>query len=231
MMEYDYLLVMKCNENNQPIDEDGNVLERGLAPNNYVWIKIATRFGHPLTVGERETTLHHKGRWMGGYGAYIKLYNANDSMATDTEDGWPNTWSHTNERWGLLVTNNDVVGVPKVDTYYITVPGSSHVIDLSAYIAGEPTYEQRTLTFDFAFEMDPDLCAPYFSEFLAAYHGKRIKIVLDSDPEWCYEGRATVGPLKRKITLCTFTMTVDCDPYKYAHNTQTHAVSKLTKSL
>lgn len=232
MMEYDYLLVMKCNENNEPV-KNGQPVPRGNPDKSaYEWIKIETSLGHPLVYNSRETTLHHGGNWMGGYGAYIKQYNVDDSSATASDTyGWPNTWSHTKDRWGVVVTNNDVVNVPKPNTYYVLPPGSSSVIDLSEYIAGHPTYQQRTLTFDFAFEMDSDLCAPYFSEFLTEYHGKRLQIVLDNDPNWCYEGRATVGQLKRTITLCTFTMTVECDPYKYEHDTTTHEIDKSTKSL
>lgn len=191
-------------------------------PNDEPSKLLVTKYGTFLSVGRIETTLHHRGLWTIGYTANIKIVDSfgNNTLSRTeidpiTGDPLTEDWTNTFDKYGVVVTNNDVIDNPAIDTYYVTVPGSSTVIDLSEYIAGKPSYKQRKLTLDFAFEMDPDLCMSFFSDFVHRYHGRRAQFILDNDPEWCYEGRITVGPLKRKISLCQFTLTADCDPYKY----------------
>lgn len=188
----------------------------------YIYLKttddklLATSRGNLLSVGYKDVTAHHRGLWSIGYTANIKVVGPNGEDAYNPITGEPEDWTNTFDEYGLVVTNNDVIDTPKVDTYYVTVTGSSRVLDLSEYVANRPSYGQRKLTLDFAFEMDPDFCMTYFSEFLNRYHGRRAQFVLDIDPDWCYEGRITVGQLKRKLSLCQFTLTADCDPKKYA---------------
>lgn len=194
-----------------------------------VALRLCTRYGAILSVEERELTRKHNNDLVHGYTAYLMLVG--DSRAGMRDDGWPIAWSNTYSDYGLVITNNDVVGTPKVDTYYVLPPGSSSVIDLSEYITGAPHYQQRTLTFNFTYEMEGDTYLEFFSDFLYQFHGKRIRIVLDNDPSWCYEGRAIVGDIQRKLSICSFTMTVDCDPYKYEHNIETHTINKANTHL
>lgn len=194
-----------------------------------VALKLCTKYGALITVEERELTRKHKGDLVHGFTAYIRDLSSKETGTRD--DGWPKAWNNTYEDFDLVITNNDVVSPPEVDTYYVLPPGSSTVIDLSDYIANKPIYKQRPLKFDFVYEMAGDEYLEYFSDILEAYHGKRLQIVLDNDPEWCYEGRATISDLKRKLSICSFTMTVECDPYRYKHDTKTHAIDKLNKKL
>ena len=180
---------------------------------------LTTSLGNKIVVDSKEVTLHHNGNWSLGYSVTMKNLSDDES------------WENSFDNYSLVVTNNDVVGTPEVETYFVTIPGSSAVLDLSEYISDQVAYRQRTLTYNFAFEMDPDLCMPFFSNFLSKYHGKRVWLVNDNDPEWCYEGRAKVGALKRNLSICEFTMTVECDPYKYAFDSTAGTVDKTETCL
>ena len=122
---------------------------------------------------------------------------------------------HTYRDFGLVVDNTDVVGSPAVKTMVIDVPGSSNRIDLTEALTGKPEYESRTLKLELGCLHPIDEWATRFSDFMNAYHGKRVQVVLDSEPDYYYEGRAEVSGLSRSRTLGTFTMTVECDAYTH----------------
>ena len=122
---------------------------------------------------------------------------------------------HTFRDYGLVVGNNDIVGEPVVRTNYVSVPGTSKRIDLTEALTGRAEYESRALKFQFGLKLPIFKWASYIRKFLLKYHGKKVKVVLDSEPEYYFEGRAEISDYDRNRELGTFTMTVDCDPYKY----------------
>lgn len=122
---------------------------------------------------------------------------------------------HTFRDYGLVVGNNDVVGEPAVRTNYVSVPGTSKRIDLTESLTGRVEYESRILKFQFGLKLPIFKWASYMRSLLLKYHGKKVKVVLDSEPEYYFEGRAEISDYDRSRELGTFTMTVDCDPYKY----------------
>ena len=122
---------------------------------------------------------------------------------------------HTYKDFGLVIGNTDVVGSPAVKTTIIDVPGSSNRIDLTEALTGKPEYESRTLKMELGCLHPISEWANRFSDFMNMYHGKKVQVILDSEPDYCYEGRAEVSGLSRNRTLGTFTMTIDCDAYKH----------------
>ena len=48
-----------------------------------------------------------------------------------------------------------------------------------------------------------------------AFHGRKVKVIFDDDPDHYYLGRAVVSDPKRIRTAGTLTVTIDADPFRY----------------
>lgn len=120
------------------------------------------------------------------------------------------TWKDLGLRWAGVT-----ISAPEVKTNYLDVPGRSGPLDLSEALTGYPTYAARSLalTFDARTHSFDDWERKY-SQVLNAFHGRRVKVVLDTDPGFYYEGRAAVSSKKEVLETDELILTVHADPYK-----------------
>lgn len=121
---------------------------------------------------------------------------------------------HTGKDLGLNWVDVSI-SAPEAKTKYIDVPGRSAPLDLSEAATGYPTYDARdiVLTFDGHTRLFDDWERKY-SELLNAFHGRRLKAILDTDPGFYYEGRVAVGSKKDALETDTFTISIHADPFK-----------------
>lgn len=103
--------------------------------------------------------------------------------------GTMNTWSN----WHLIPSSRPLVSPPPVNEKMIEVPGRNGMLDLTEALTGAPTYGDRTGTWEFYVMHD------YWSDWVTCYstimnylHGKRLRVVLEDDPNYYYEGRLSV---------------------------------------
>lgn len=122
---------------------------------------------------------------------------------------------HTLKNLGLVIGNNDIVSSPAPKTNIIDIPGSSFRLDLTETLTGRVEYESRTLTFQFGIQRSKEEWPGVCKNVMLLFHGKKVKVILDAEPEYYYEGRAECGDFARTGSIGTFTMTVDADAYKY----------------
>nr|WP_289698171.1 hypothetical protein [Enterocloster clostridioformis] len=122
---------------------------------------------------------------------------------------------HTYRDLKLVIGNNDIVQTPAPKVNIIDIPGSSHRLDLTDTLTGRVEYEGRTLTFSFGIRTSRDSWPAVCRQVMLLYHGQKVKVILDTEPEYYYEGRAVIEDFDRVGTLGTFTMKVDADAYKY----------------
>jgi hypothetical protein len=125
---------------------------------------------------------------------------------------------HTYKDLGLVIGNNDIVQPPTPKINIIDIPGSSHRLDLTETLTGRVEYEGRVLKFEFGIQMPKEEWAGVCKEVMLLFHGKRVTVILDQEPEYYYEGRASISGFDRVGTIGTFTMTVDAEAYKYDIN-------------
>lgn len=93
--------------------------------------------------------------------------------------------------WGLILTEYPNIEPPEPRTYSVEVPGGNGSVDLTEAFGGV-TYEDRKLEFKFKAVKQRDDVPLLLQKIQAALHGKRMQIVLDSDPEYYYDARVTV---------------------------------------
>lgn len=122
---------------------------------------------------------------------------------------------HTYRDLGLVIGNNDIVQPPVPKVNIIDIPGSSSRLDLTETLTGRVEYEGRSLKFEFGIRMPKGEWAGVCKNVMLLFHGKRVRVILDSEPEYYYEGRAEISGFDRVGTIGTFSMTVDAEPFKY----------------
>ena len=123
---------------------------------------------------------------------------------------------HTYEDWGLFQTTPTIVSPPKVQTYYIKVPGRDGALDYTTALDGNVHYESRTFKSTLkCINPRADLQSMY-SALLNFLHGKKIRAILDDDPAYYWEGRFEVDePKWNKLGFFTIDVEGNVDPYKY----------------
>ena len=114
-----------------------------------------------------------------------------------------------------LYVSDFSIGEPSPQLYSVTVPGRNGTLDLSE-VNGAIKYSNRKVTITAIHKHNhPHYYQKIFSELMGVYHGKRCKIIFDSEKDYYYEGRLKVSATNNSAVHSNFTITADCFPYKY----------------
>ena len=124
--------------------------------------------------------------------------------------GDKNTW----DDWHLVPTSRPVVNPPKAKTNYIEVPGADGVLDVSSVFTGQILYSNRQGTWEF--RVDPKFMdwTEIYSLIMKDVHGNFVKVILEDDPEYYYEGRLFVNQWLSDKDNSTITIEYNLAPYK-----------------
>ena len=122
---------------------------------------------------------------------------------------------HTLRDWGACITNEDVIGMPAVNTVLLSIPGRSGRIDLSEVLTGDVSYGNRKLKLVLAAETNvskwQDTCDHIFNTF----HGRQVTVIFDEDPGHFYIGRASVSEPSRVQNAGQLTVEIEAEPFRY----------------
>lgn len=125
---------------------------------------------------------------------------------------------HSYKDLNLILTSGVKIGTPDVKTEEVEVLGSDGTIDYTEYF-GEIFYKNRSLTFPFTIKAKtPEDIDQVYKDVCKKIHGKKVEIVLDWDTDYYFKGRITVGELTHQKRIGTFTITCDCEPYRYKND-------------
>lgn len=119
---------------------------------------------------------------------------------------------------GCVVENDGFeMEPPEPITTYVDVPGRiDGPIDMSEAITGYPYFGHRTMKIAFIARANGrEAGEKLLSRAASMLHNKRAEIQLGWDPGYTYKGRITVSTLVRNLKVVGFTMTAECEPYKY----------------
>lgn len=136
-------------------------------------------------------------------------------ISTSMKHGVVNTW----DDWHLIPTSRPVFQQGDVKTVYIDIPGADGQIDITESLTGYPTYKNREGSLEFIVANGyRDSWAAGFSQFANWLHGKRLRVILDDDPEYFYEGRFKLNEWKSNNdgTWSNITIDYNLKPYKYS---------------
>ena len=126
---------------------------------------------------------------------------------------------HTLWDWGLAIGNNNCIGTPVQETFYLDVPGADGFLDYSEALTGRPIFKQRPIEITLGGKMDRRVWNSFISRIRILLHGKRVRIVFDDFPGYYWEGRAEVTEFDRVREIGTFKLSIpQADPYGYSLN-------------
>lgn len=122
---------------------------------------------------------------------------------------------HTDRDWGLKLLSIHIP-MPEAKTQLIDIPGGDGSIDLTE-ISGRPVYNDREgieLIFDL---LDGDYETWYlkYSEFAKEIQGKKVKMILDDEPDHYYLVRLSLNGQKTNPVYGQITFSGNAEPFKY----------------
>ena len=125
-----------------------------------------------------------------------------------------------------LILKSKVIGAAETKIELLEIPGSSTALDFTEF-TGEPQYNNRELNFDFKFIDGWDEQYAQYEIINNAIHGRKLKIIIDEEPNYYYFGRINVGDWETEKYIGLVSITCDCEPWKYKEDitTVTQAVS------
>lgn len=121
-----------------------------------------------------------------------------------------NTW----DSWHLIPKSRPLFNPPSVKTNYIEIPGGDGSLDLTTALAGRPVYKNRTGSWEFYVENGYKDWSVLYSEIMTYLHGKKLKAILEDDPDYYYEGRFAVNAWKSDPNWSIITIDYEVAPYK-----------------
>lgn len=123
-----------------------------------------------------------------------------------------NTW----DDWHLIPSSRPVVAQAAVQTNFVNIPGRRDgPIDTSEYLTGGPVYGQRSGSFEFFVDNDHEYWETIRMRIASYLHGKHLKMVLEDDPGYYYEGRFTLSEFRSEANCSKVTIGYTLGPYKY----------------
>lgn len=122
---------------------------------------------------------------------------------------------HTEQDWGLKLLSV-YIPMPDPKTQILDIPGGDGSIDLTE-INGRPAYNERDgveLVFDLMDGSYENWFLKY-SQFAAEVHGRKVKMVLDDDPDHYYMVRLKLDGKKSNPVYGQITFSGTAEPFKY----------------
>ena len=122
---------------------------------------------------------------------------------------------HAERDWGLKLLSV-YIPMPDPKTQILDIPGGDGSIDLTE-INGRPAYNDRDgveLVFDLMDGSYENWFLKY-SQFAAEVHGRKVKMVLDDDPDHYYMVRLKLDGKKSNPVYGQITFSGTAEPFKY----------------
>lgn len=121
-----------------------------------------------------------------------------------------NSW----DDWHLIPSTRPVINPPPLKSHYVDVPGSDGVIDLTSYLTGHPVFGNRTGSLEFIVENGHEYWDVLYSKIMNYLNGSNLKIILEDDRNYYYEGRCTVNEWRSDKWYSLIVIDYDLYPYK-----------------
>lgn len=126
--------------------------------------------------------------------------------------GNKNTW----DDWHLIPTSRPVINPPGLNANMVEIPGMDGSYDMTEWLAGRPIYKDRSGSLEFAVANDYTSWEVAYSEISNYLHGQKMRVVLEDDPGFYYEGRMTVNKWKSDKWYSIITINYVLAPWKKA---------------
>lgn len=133
--------------------------------------------------------------------------------------GEKNTW----DDWHLIPTSRPVINPPEPKINQVEIPGSDGSLDLTNALNPFVYFKNRTGSIEFMIVNDLYYLVRTHEEWFEVYseianylHGQKMRMILEDDPDYFYEGRFKVNSFKSGKNYSTITIDYDVNPYKWS---------------
>ena len=130
------------------------------------------------------------------------------------------------EDWDMILTKVDHT-LPEPKTILVDIKGADGFLDLSEAETGDIKYNNRKLSLTFEL-MNVDDYDNIITDMSNNIHGRMMKLILTSDLEYYYEGRATINKWECSKRKGTVTVNLDAYPFKKSITEYTFEYLKTT---
>lgn len=119
--------------------------------------------------------------------------------------------------WKLIATERPSIAFPNVKIHYVDTPGVNGQIDLTELMLDEPAYANREGSFEFYVLNDyPGYnWVNVYDRITRHLHGKKMRLMLEDDPGFFYNGRFAVGGWKTQKDWSTITIDYNLEPFRH----------------
>lgn len=121
-----------------------------------------------------------------------------------------NTW----DNWHLIPTSRPVIAPPEVETNYAEIPIADGAVDLSDVLTGSPKYHYREGSIEFMAENGFRDWVELYSEIMDVLHGQYVRVILEDDPHYYYEGRVFIDSWRSDVHWSYVTIDYKLKPAK-----------------
>lgn len=111
-----------------------------------------------------------------------------------------NTTVNTWDTWHLIPVKCPVIAAPTMEENYVRIPGMSGSLDLSDYLTGEPEYSDRKGSLEFFVMNGYGVRENRRSEIASFLDGRKMRVILEDDPGYYYEGRVIMKDWKTEAS-------------------------------
>lgn len=120
--------------------------------------------------------------------------------------------------WHIVPIGRPVVTPPTQKLQTIDIPGMNGVLDLSNSLTMYPVFENRTGSFKFAVLHDYIDTPTIYTKILRFLQGTNVKMILEDDIEYYYEGRVFIENIDAKSDGTWTEIDLGYDLYPYRKN-------------
>lgn len=123
---------------------------------------------------------------------------------------------HTWKDWHLIPCNRPDFADAEPRLVYLEIPGADGELDASTALTGRVLYEMREGSFDFWVDNDrTEFWYQLYTKMKRYVQGRNLKVILDDDPLWYYEGRFWFSDPEQDNYNMKVTLNYKVKPYKY----------------
>lgn len=137
-----------------------------------------------------------------------------------------NTTINTWDNWHLIPVTRPVLAQPNPVYNFVDIPGSDGSMDLTDYLIGRPTYSDRQGSFEFYVANESSNGESFGNwanrraQIAAFLNGRKMKMYLEDDPNYYYEGRFFLKAWTPDASHSKVTIEYRVKPYRYLSNGQ-----------
>ena len=121
---------------------------------------------------------------------------------------------HSFTEWGLYLVERPTISPPTPKVVYVNVSGANGTLDLTEVLSDDVKYEDRQITFKFMVLNKREKWSDIYSNIMDYLQGQKMKIILDEDKAYYYEGRCAVNSWESSKVHSIIVINAIVEPYK-----------------